>query len=162
VQQTQVASVSPMQTQMPTTTVLCQQNQLSGSLSAQGAAGNIYAKLILTNISKTSCEITLGNTISATFAAKNIVIHNQQTVPAENFLLTQGAKVYSQIHYPNGPQCQSSISPQPVTFAYKTAQTSLLFVPDEQTGKLQIQACSSSKEKTTIDIWPLSKNPITP
>ena len=158
-------SLSPVQTETPTQstqTVICQQNQLSATLSAQGAAGNIYAKLELTNTGKTTCEVILGNTVTTMFDAKNIVINNKHTVPSENYMLAPGAKVYSQIHFPNGPQCQSGIAPESITFLYKTAETSVNFTPDAHTGKLFIQACRSAAEKTTVDIWPLSKTPITP
>jgi hypothetical protein len=165
-QETPTVSISPIETikptQTPTTTALCQTNQLTGSISSQGAAGNIYATLVLTNTGKTACEITLGNTVTAIFSADNIVLHQEQTVPPENFKLTPGSKVYSQVHYPNGPQCQNGVTPKLVTFAYDNNGITITFVPDAQTGKLTIQACSSQTEKTTVDIWPLSKTPITP
>lgn len=129
---------------------------------SQGAAGNIYDTLTITNTGSTPCEIILGNTITVTADATNIVFHNQKILASENFLLATGAKVYSQLHYPNGPQCQSGISQQPITVLYKTDMTTVPFTPDSQTGKLLIQACSSPQEKTTVDIWPLSKDPVTP
>ena len=168
VEQTPTVSISPMQTQTPTqipaesTSTFCTFNQLSGMLSSEGAAGNIYISLTLMNTGKTSCEIILGNTVSAEFAANNIVRHNEQTVPSQNFILEPGAKVYSQIHYPNGPQCQSGITPKPISIIYKNGEIVVPFASDPQTGRLMIQACISQAEKTTVDIWPLSKNPITP
>lgn len=149
-------------TSSPAQTLQCQNDQLSATISAQGAAGNIYATLEMTNSGKTACEVMLGNTVTAVFDAKNIVIHYQQTIPSENFTLTPNAKVYSQIHYPNGPQCQSGITEEPITFLYKTAQTTVLFkTASPQNEKLIVQACKSQSEKTTIDIWPLSQSPIT-
>ena len=140
----------------------CQPNQLSGDIATQAAAGNIYATLTLTNTGKTACEIVLGNTVTAKFDAKNISIHIEQPSSSKNFMLAPGAKVYSQIHYPNGPQCQSGISQKPITFLYTNAQTSLMFTSTTpQTEKLVVQACLSQLEKTVVDIWPLSKNPIT-
>jgi len=141
---------------------LCQKNQLETSLSSQGAAGNIYDTLTLTNKGKTTCTVVLGNTVTAQFEASNMTIHYIENVPSENFVLAPDANVYSQIHYPNGPQCQSGIKEQPISFYYKNGQTSLLFVPNAQTLKLTVQACLSPNEKTIIDIWPLSKQPITP
>jgi uncharacterized protein DUF4232 len=167
VQQIQTVSVTPVYTTAPTQaiqspiqTAFCQQDQLTTQLSAQGAAGNIYANLELTNTGKTSCEIVLGNTVTAEITVNNVLLHQEQSASSENFTLTPGAKVYSQIHYPNGPQCQSGIMPLPIIFIYKTAETSVPFIPDARTGKLLVQACRSDAEKTTIDIWPLSKTPI--
>jgi len=140
----------------------CSQDQLVATISAQGAAGNIYGNLELTNIGKTVCAITLGNTITATTSATNILIHYQQNLSPQPFVLAPSEKVYSQVHYPNGPQCQTGISPQPLAFIYKTDQTAVTFqLPSPQTGKLILQSCTSPAEKTTIDIWPLSKTPIT-
>jgi hypothetical protein len=141
---------------------LCQNNQLATSLSAQGAAGNIYDTLVLTNKGKTACTVVLGNTITAQFSANNMTVHYVENVSSQNFVLAPATTAYSQIHYPNGPQCQSGIKPQPISFLYKTDQTSVVFASDAQTGKMVVQACVSPTEKTTIDIWPLSKQPITP
>jgi hypothetical protein len=151
-----------LDTQTTTTITLCQKNQLSGNIEAQGAAGNIYATLTLTNIGKTACEIILGNTVTAKFDAKNILVHNEQTSPSQSFMLAPGAKVYSQIHSPNGPQCQSGITQKQITFFYTNAQTTRIFTSlAPQNKKLVVQACQSQSENTIVDIWPLSKNPIT-
>jgi hypothetical protein len=151
----------PSPTSANSQTHLCQSNQLSTNISAQGAAGNIYATLEMTNSGKTTCEVVLGNTVTAMFTAKNIIMRYEQTVPSEHFMLAPNAKIYSQIHYPNGPQCQSGITQKPITFFYKTAETNVEFVPTMPVGKLVVQACLSEAEKTIIDIWPLSKTPIT-
>jgi Domain of unknown function (DUF4232) len=148
--------------QTPSTNSYCKKNQLSATIETEGAAGNIYGTLTLTNISKTSCTITLGNTITAMFSTGNMILHYKQAVPSESFSLAPSAKVYSQIHYPNGPQCQSGILQQPITFFYKTNQTTKTFTLTKQTGKLLVQACKSPNEQTLIDIWPLSKTPVTP
>jgi len=166
---------SPDVTQVPTNSVSlsptviptqpsdqsCKQNQLTTKVTSQGAAGNIYDTLTITNTG-IPCEVILGNSITVAAGATNIVFHNQETITSENYLLATGAKVYSQLHYPNGPQCQSGISQQQITVLYKTGNITVPFTPDSETGKLRIQACSSPQEKTTVDIWPLSKNPITP
>jgi uncharacterized protein DUF4232 len=155
IKQTPSAMVSQTQSQF------CQTNQLSGDVMTQGGAGNIYATLTLTNSGKTACTVVLGNTVKVTFNAKNIVTNYKKNAPSQNFMLAPGGKVYSQIHYPNGPQCQSPIKEVPITFLYKTDQTSVTFQPNSLSLKLSIQACSSETEKTIVDIWPLSKNPIT-
>jgi Domain of unknown function (DUF4232) len=141
----------------------CTQNELRATIMAQGAAGNIYGTLEMANTGKAACSVELGNTVSAMTDAKNITIHYQQTAPSQTFILAPGSKVYSQVHYPNGPQCQSGIAPKPISFLYKTLQTAITFqstTPHE--GTLMIQACTSLAEKTVVDIWPLSLSPITP
>jgi hypothetical protein len=160
---TKAVSQTPTQVNTkPTATqaTFCQANQLSAKLTSQGAAGSIYDALEMTNTSTTPCSVDLGNTVTAKFEAKNIVTNDQSTVHTENFILKPNATVYSQVHYPNGPQCQSGITPQPISIFYKSDQTSIAFEPNIQTGKLLVQACTSESEKTTVDIWPLSKNPI--
>ena len=149
---------SPTQTQL----TLCKKNQLAATISSEGAAGNIYATLTLTNTGKTTCIILLDNTITAMFTAKNIAIHYIENVSNDDFSLAPSAKVYSQVHYPNGPQCQSGIKQQPINFLYQTDQTAVMFEQNPQMGKVLVQACVSEAEKTTIDIWPLSKTPINP
>lgn len=147
----------------PPQTVVCGEKQLAGSISTQGAAGNIYATLELTNTGTTACQITLGNSITAAFDASNIDLHYQQQSTPQAFMLAPSAKVYSQVHYPNGPQCSSGVREEQVTFFYKTDQTSVTFAPvNIQQEKVVVQDCVSPAERTVIDIWPLSKTPITP
>ena len=153
---------SPTITSSPTQTTFCSKDQLTATIAAQGAAGNIYATLTMTNTGKTTCTIILGNTVTALFAAQNITVHYLEDSTPNRLLLAPSASVYSQVHYPNGPQCQSGIKEQPVTFLYKADQETVAFVPNAQTGKVALQACSSPQEKTQIDIWPLSKQPVTP
>ena len=150
-----------VKTQLPTPdSAYCQKDQLETSMSTQGAAGNIYDELIITNKGKKACLIVLGNTITALFNAKNIITHYIEIVPNQNYTLAPSATVYSQVHYPNGPQCQNGIHIQPLTLYYKTAQITIPFTPGVKGGKLVVQACRSQNEKTSIDIWPLSKQPI--
>lgn len=155
-------AIAPTPTVVLSQTPQCQKNQLTTNISAQGAAGNIYATLELTNTGTTSCAVMLGNTLTAIFTANNMAIKYAQAVPTETFVLTPSAKVYSQIHYPNGPQCQSGIKEQPITVLYQANQVTIPFNPNAPNDKLVVQACLSQSEQTTIDIWPLSKNPITP
>lgn len=158
------AAITPSSTLPPTSTAetsFCQKGQLAADIMSQGAAGNIYATLTLTNTGKSSCEIVLGNTISANFNADNIVTNYKQNLLKQDIMLAPSAKVYSQVHYPNGPQCQSPIMEKPITFIYKTDQTVIPFQPTTPGGQTLVQACSSPSEKTVIDIWPLSKRPIT-
>ncbi len=156
-------TVTPLPT-LPGTNVaivFCGSSQLSGNISTEGAAGSIYATLTLTNIGNSTCKVILGNTISAIFDADNIDAQNVQSGQTKNFSLTPQEKVYSQARLPNGPQCQSGIVQKQISFFYKAADTSVEFKPTSANQlKLTVQACTSPAEKTTIDIWPLSENPV--
>ncbi len=161
------ASASPTATKgTPTTqtsTPPCTNDQLAATIAAQGGAGNIFGTLELTNTGATTCSVVLGNTIIETTPATNVTVHYQQTATTQVFVLKPHAKAYSQVHYPNGPQCSSGVTPQPITFLYKSDQTAVPFQSTApQTGTLMIQACTSQTEKTVVDIWPLSQSPITP
>lgn len=147
------------QTSSPTSeqTQLCQTNQINATITSQGAAGSIYGKLTMKNISDKSCHVTLGNTIKANFTAANISFKYQENPPATDFVLEPNATVYSQVRLPNGPQCQSGISPKEITFTYNN----ISFATTNKTP-LMIQSCTSPSEQTVVDIWPLSKTPITP
>jgi len=152
---TQTLSISPTGQRAK-----CLENQLAATVSTEGAAGNIYGTLVLTNTGKTPCTVVLGNTVTAAAEAKNVIIHDQENASLQTIILVPAEKVYSQVHYPNGPQCQSGISPSHLTLFYKTDKTTIAFHPIPQ-GTLLVQSCTSPTEKTTIDIWPLAKTPIT-
>jgi Domain of unknown function (DUF4232) len=156
-------SKMPNATPTPVQITQCKRNQLKATINEQAGAGNIYGTLEMTNTGKTTCTVELGNTITETTDAKNVTISYKQSIPTQLFLLAPGAKVYSQVHYPNGPQCQSGISPKAISFVYKSNQTAIMFQSTTPGIKnLTIQACTSLAEKTVVDIWPLSKTPITP
>ncbi|HSX09334.1 MAG TPA: DUF4232 domain-containing protein [Candidatus Saccharimonadales bacterium] len=140
----------------------CKASELSGTLSAGAGAGNVYATLELTNIGKKACQIDLGNTVKATFHANNITTRYDESIPPMQLMLAPSKKVYSQIHFPNGPQCQSEITPREITFSYPTSTGTVIFKPDTQNGTLEVDACSAQDQKTVVDIWPLTSTPITP
>lgn len=161
------ASITPTAANVTPTTQTqisqCTNDQLAATIAAQGGAGNIFGTLELTNTGATTCSVVLGNTVIETTPAKNITVHYQQTAQTQVFVLKPHAKVYSQVHFPNGPQCSSGVTPQPITFLYKADQIAVPFQSTTpQTGTLMIQACTSQTEKTVVDIWPLSQSPITP
>lgn len=143
---------SPTPSSSPISNSDCTSNQLKTTASFDTAAGNVYATLTIANISATDCEVTLGNSISAKYSATNITSVYKSSPPMQTYTLAAGAKVYSQVHYPNGPQCQSTIIQQPVTLTYGT---------DVNFDSFTISACTGP-EKTQIDIWPVSQTPVTP
>lgn len=140
-------------TSTPSAVSYCTDNDLSASASFEAAAGNIYGTLTITNISNNDCVITLGNSIKAKYTANNITVAYKSSDPNTMYTLASHAKVYSQVHYPNGPQCQSAILPQPVTLSYEVNNVKVNF------ESFNVSACVGS-ENTQIDIWPISINPL--
>src|SRR5438552_1117830 len=81
------------------TTSSCNANQLAAVANFEAAAGNIYGTLIITNISNKDCNITLGNSIHATYSANNILTKYENSSPdIQIYMLKSGNKVYSQVH----------------------------------------------------------------
>jgi hypothetical protein len=149
-----VATSTPQTaTPSPIANTDCTNDQLSASASYEPAAGNIYGTLTITNTSNTDCTVTLGDTIKANYTASNISINYESNPPTLSQNLHPGDKVYSQVHYPNGPQCQSEILPKPVIFSYEMNNIKVDF------DSTSVSACAGS-ENTQIDIWPLSIKPI--
>jgi hypothetical protein len=135
-------------------TSYCTSDQLKADARYEPAAGNIYGTLTITNTSNRDCNIVLGNSIHAEYDATNITTGFEDMTPNNHiYLLKAGSKVYSQVHYPNGPQCQSQISPKPIVFSYEANNIKVDF------DSTSVSACSGN-ENTQIDIWPLSINPI--
>jgi len=135
----------------------CQRDQIKATFSSEGAAGNIYGQLTMTNISSKPCHISLGNTITITTDTHTIVSNYTQKSPTTDFVLAPGATVYSHVHFPNGPQCQSGVAQKAISFLYTTIEfRSITKTP------ILVQACVSPSEKTIIDIWPLSQIAPTP
>jgi hypothetical protein len=159
---TQTSPAAISQAPSPDQSKLCKKEQLSTQVSSQGAAGNIYAKIEIANIGKSSCVVALGDTITVQLYAQNVTLHYQQTVPTDYLTLNPSEKVYSQIHYPNGAQCPSGGVQKQVSFLYFVPQTTYQIDLGAPVEKLSILQCTSQSEITTIDIWPLSKNPVTP
>ena len=158
-------SVTPLLTPVPEVTASsgpanCTKDQLYGSMSSEGAAGSIYVDIKITNISKSSCNLTLGNNISPQIESDNITSKYQTTSSGNvEFSLGSNESVYSRLHFPNGPQCSSGINPQNISFVYDPKGVNLQLKTDDNKNYLTIQACQGS-ENTQIDIWPVSSLPI--
>lgn len=151
--------------QTPTATsqresVLCEPEQLSGTISLEPAAGNIYGSLVLTNTGTVPCNVTLGSSITAIYQAKNITLKYNSAPTPHEVTLEPNEKAYSQVHYPNGPQCPGPTAEQPVRFLYEVdGQTVPFIVAGTKKETAVVQACTDTTT-TTIDIWPLSLEPI--
>jgi hypothetical protein len=140
----------------------CSSSDLQALLSLDHAAGNVYGTFTLKNISGYSCQVLGGQFIQANYTSSNTkVVHVGQT-PSQSFELAPGQTIYSQVHYPNGPQCSSSVTPINVTFTYSVSPTESVTFRD-QSGKAEqsVQACTSQQDITEIQVWNMSPQPIT-
>lgn len=145
----------------------CLPQNLESTIELSPAAGNVYGKLLLKNISRKSCKISGGQFVDALYdtnTVKNITIMHVGQTQSEPFVLSPYQTIYSQVHYPNGPQCQSiGIVATDVTFTYKVSPTGTVAFKDQTGGALhQVQTCKSPSDMTEIQIWKMSLTPITP
>jgi hypothetical protein len=152
----------------PTTSTsqACKSENLKGSISTEGAAGNIYGTLSLKNTSSISCTIAGSETINAKFdsSVKNLKVQEVKTEGnelADTFSLKPGQTVYSQIHYPNGPQCSNGITTTNVTLTYPISPLqNVTFTPLNDPMPLGVTTCKDKSEMTTLQVWALSSKPI--
>lgn len=139
----------------------CKPQDLDANLTTQGAAGNIFGTLTIKNTSTKNCQIISVNFILPSFDAKNITVKNQGQTGPETFTLSPNQIVYSQIHYPNGPQCSGQISQANISYSYKiSVNDSVNFKNQNGSTKQTIGVCQSSSEITEVDVWSLSKKPV--
>lgn len=151
----------------PSSGVYCSPEDIQAVLTLSPGAGNVYGTFTIKNFTKVSCLIQGGQFITPDYdsqSVKNIsvsYIGHTQPVP---FVLPPGQSLYSQVHYPNGPQCQSiGFNQTPVSFSYKISSTdTVLFKTGEGKTQLVIQTCKTNSAITEIKIWNLSSQPITP
>jgi len=144
----------------------CSPQDLVASYNSNAGAGNIYLEIMITNISNRECEVIGNNYIAAQYdtqTIKNISLHHMGTVEKDIFTLSPNQTLYSQIHYPNGPQCQGPTQAVQVVFTYAISSTSTItFNNTQEHGGHSFPVCSSPTDITTIDIWNMSAQPITP
>ena len=154
--------VAPSNTKpMPTEEVFCSPQDIEGNLTLQGAAGNIYGDITLKNISNQKCTIEGDKFIAASFSATNVKILPQGQKGSSTIALRPGQIVYSQIHYPNGPQCSGSTVQTPINFSYEVSPTSIVtFAPTGHLPSTTVPTCTSTNEITQIDVWGISLNPL--
>lgn len=141
-------------------TILCNPGDLEAKLSLEGAAGNIYGSMSITNNGSRPCSIA-GNRYPRldydTETAKNISVVNEGLPSVREFRLEPGASVYSKIHMPNGPQCSSEIKTVAVKISYEIApQTEIVFRDNRGRQEFTVAACSASADITQIEITNLS------
>lgn len=159
-------SVTPpaVSTPTPTTPSLspsCNPSDLKAIIATEGGAGNIYGTLTLQNISTSSCTIIGNNFISATSPATTLSFHHQGSLGPESISLAPHQTVYSQVHFPNGPQCPGSITQSSIIFKYLVSSaTSITFTNANGKTSQPIQICSDQKTITTVDLWSIYLHPV--
>lgn len=143
----------------------CTPQNLQAFVTLNPGAGNIYGTFTLKNISKLPCRILGGNFIAAEYdktAVKNITVsHTGQTQP-QPFIVGPDQTIYSQVHYPNGPQCQSEgLNQTEVTFTYPISPANTVAFENQEGKTAQIvQTCKSPTDMTEIRIWNMADKPI--
>ena len=139
----------------------CKPQDLKADITFQGAAGNIYGTLAIKNVSKEKCPIRGSGFVNPSYSATNINVKTQGNPGPSSLTLLPDQTVYSQIHYPNGPQCQGPIAYADVYFSYDISPgKNVEFKNQEGKVKQTIGVCKSLKEITEIDVWSLSEKPV--
>jgi hypothetical protein len=132
----------------------CQLNDLQALVEFEGAAGSVYGNLVMKNISSTPCEIIGSNFIEPVFVAENIFVTHQELEGSPLILLKPDQTIYSQVRYPNGPQCSNGIVQSDVSFMYKISPSeSISFHTDSGDALQRINSCKDSGEKTEVQVW---------
>ena len=135
----------------------CTSEDLTAQVSLSPAAGNIYGTLTLTNTSAQSCIIDGSNFIQPTSDAQNITISSQGTPGDAAITLAPKQAVYSEVHFPNGPQCNGPTQTDHIVFAYKISpQQSVTFVDQNGGAQQPITVCAAADQKTEVQVWSIS------
>lgn len=139
----------------------CTADVIDARITLEPAAGNVYGTLTLKNTGTKNCTIDGNKFIQPTSAAKNITITKEGTPGPAYITLQPDETIYSQVHYPNGPQCTSPTETKAITFAYRISPSQTVTFSDNQSNYDQsLTACSSDNEKTAIEVWSLTSSPI--
>lgn len=139
-------------------TSYCTTDALDPRVSLETAAGNTYANISLKNISGKTCSIDGNNFILPTSSAANVTITKEGKEGPQYITLAPDQTVYSQVHYPNGPQCTSETETYAITFAYKISPSqTITFFDKDSNPDLSLTGCKSEEEKTPIQVWSISE-----
>lgn len=139
----------------------CTADNIDGRVTVESAAGNTYATLTLKNSSTQTCSIDGRNFIQPTSNAKNITITKEGKPGATYLTLKPNQTVYSQVHYPNGPQCSGETETKTVTFAYQiSASQTVTFIDQSSNADQNITICKAEDEKTPIQVWSINAAPL--
>lgn len=153
--------------QKPLTTTpfsYCSPHALEANLVLDHGAGNVYGTFTIKNVSQQPCKIDGNMLISTTYnadTAKNIAIDYVGKSQTKIFSLYPNQTIYSQVHYPNGPQCQSSIQITKVAFNYPISPKSMVtFATADGNIEQDVVTCTSATEITTIQLWNFASKPL--
>jgi len=143
----------------------CSPIDVQALLTVDHAAGNVYGTFLIKNISTKTCRIPGNNFITPEYdtnTIKNITVEHTGTQESALFTLLPSQTLYSQMHYPNGPQCQGNIKSANVVFTYTISPSDkLTFLNQENDKYQQVTVCITTAYTTTIQIWNMSSKPIT-
>jgi len=139
----------------------CLPKNIETNVSFEGGAGNIYGSVTIKNVSSKTCDIQGDKFISAKFSAPNISISQQGKKGSALLHLQPGQTVYSQIHFPNGPQCNGSTHQTAVNFNYEISPESVAtFVQNGNLPTTNVTTCDGKNQLTQIDVWSISLTPL--
>lgn len=140
----------------------CKSADIKTTFTPDVGAGNVYATLTLKNVSNNSCKISANRYVSAQFSATNISTKHQGLTGPSTITLNPNSQAYSQVHYPNGPQCQGPINPQAVVFQYQISTSdSVNFINSKGSKYQTVNACNKDEGTTVLDVWSVFSKPIT-
>ena len=148
--------------------VYCRSQNLQASLNLSPGAGNVYGTFMVKNISQGTCQVQGGEFILAKYdtnTVKNITVTHVGQTQKPPFILSPGETIYSQVHYPNGPQCQSiGLNTTGITFSYQISLTNTIAFKNQEgnTEEIPVHTCKSPTDMTEIQIWNMATQPITP
>lgn len=148
-------------------TTFCIPAQLKSTVQLSSGAGNVYGTFMITNISDHACKVIGDSFIQVHYdsdSIKNLVVEHSGNPSHSRFTLQPQSSVYSQVHYPNGPQCNGPTVTDQVSFTYAISDTDSVTFKDirSNSNTFSVNGCSAANDTTTITIWNLSNEPITP
>jgi hypothetical protein len=154
---TQPIRMSPAQEQ-----IFCLPTQLKASIDSQGAAGNIYGKITIKNISQTTCHVIGNNELKVEYptSVQNFQIVQKGESATEIFTLAPNQAIYSLIHFSDSPQCSSKLINIATFVTYAFSRKDILIFSSNRGNIITIPSCENVSEKTQIDLYPFSRNEI--
>jgi hypothetical protein len=144
------------------TVAYCTPNQLTGQLIPNVGAGNVFVSVTLKNTSTTECKVdNVLPELDYPNSVQNITTSPQGQPTSKTLNLKPNQTVYSQLHYPNGPQCSGpTLGVNSAVSLQISPDNTFTFQPQGSTT-LDIEACQAASQMTQVQIWPLSEKPIT-
>jgi hypothetical protein len=134
----------------------CTAGNLTATVTFEPAAGNIYGTFTITNTSTQKCNVLANTFVKVEYAVAknpNVNVVNLGQPSGQPFTLEPDQSIHAKSHYPNGPQCQSGVHPEAVTYTYKVSpDAAVTFTNPDVNRDFPLQVCSSNAEITEVDI----------